>query len=84
VGLIQSTIEAAGIPTVSISLLREVTEKVKPPRVLLVDRPLGFPLGYPHEPEVQREILRQALALLPQTNLPVWWDAVIPATRAGY
>jgi D-proline reductase (dithiol) PrdB len=82
VGLIQSTIEAAGIPSVSISLLWEVTEKVKPPRVLLVDRPLGFPLGYPHEPAVQREILRQALALLPETELPVWRDAVIPTTRA--
>lgn len=82
-GLIQSTIEAAGIPTVSISLLREVTEKVKPPRVLFVDRPLGFPLGYPDEPVVQREILRQALALLPEMKLPVWRDAVIPVTRAS-
>lgn len=82
-GLIQSTIEAAGIPSVSISLLREVTEKVKPPRVLLVDRPLGFPLGYPHEPAVQRSLLCQALALLPEHQLPAWRDAVIPATRAG-
>jgi D-proline reductase (dithiol) PrdB len=83
VGLIQSTIEAAGIPAVSISLLREVTEKVKPPRVLFVDRPLGFPLGFPHEAGVQREILRQAMALLPEMRLPVWRDAVLPATRAG-
>ncbi|MCL4782060.1 MAG: hypothetical protein KJZ70_03410 [Bryobacterales bacterium] len=75
VGLIQSVIEAAGIPTVSISLLREVTENVKPPRVLFVDRPLGFPLGYPGRKQVQREILRQALALLRKHPLPVWRNA---------
>lgn len=76
VGLIQSIIEAAGIPTVSISLLREVTLKVKPPRVLFVDRPLGFPLGYPGRKQVQREILSQALALLHEPSLPAWRGAV--------
>ncbi|MCW5964695.1 MAG: hypothetical protein KIT83_11705 [Bryobacterales bacterium] len=69
-GLIQSIIEAAGIPTVSISLLREVTEKVDPPRVLYVDRPLGFPLGEPGNPGVQRAILIQALELLLVGDLP--------------
>lgn len=74
--MIQSIIEAAGIPTVSISLLREVTRKAKPPRVLFVDRPLGFPLGFPDRKKVQREILRQALALLSELPLPVWRNAV--------
>lgn len=76
VGLIQSIVEAAGIPTVSISLLREVTRKVKPPRVLYVDRPLGFPLGYPGRKTGQREILKQALALLSEFPLPVCREAV--------
>ena len=44
VGLIQSIIEKAGIPTASITLLREVTERVDPPRTLFVDLPLGYPL----------------------------------------
>ncbi len=65
VGLIQSLIEKAGIPSVSISLLPEVTRKVSPPRVLEVDRPLGYPLGYPDDATVQTSILRAALALLP-------------------
>jgi len=47
VGLVQSVIEKSGIPTVSITLLREVTARVKPPRALVVDRPLGYPLGEP-------------------------------------
>ena len=64
VGLIQSVVEKSGIPTVSISLLPEVTEKVAPPRVLFVDRPLGYPLGEPNQPEVQKEIMLKAFSLL--------------------
>ncbi len=63
-GLIQSVIEKAGIPTVSVSVLREVTEKVKPPRVVFADYPLGYPLGEPHNPELQTRIIRSALSLL--------------------
>ena len=63
-GLLQSIIEKAGIPTVSISLLMEVTRHVEPPRVLVVDRPLGFPLGEPNNPELQKRIMLEALALL--------------------
>ena len=44
VGLIQSIIEKTGIPTASVTLLREVTERVGPPRALFVDRPFGYPL----------------------------------------
>ena len=64
VGLIQSVIEKSGIPTVSITLLREVTERVAPPRVLAVDRPLGFPLGEPDHPEQQQQIIMRALEML--------------------
>src|SRR5258708_5076411 len=45
VGLIQSIIEKAGIPTVSVTMLREITKRVAPPRALFVDLPLGYPLG---------------------------------------
>ena len=64
VGLIQSVIEKMGIATVSISLLREVTERVAPPRALVVDRPLGFPLGEPRNKELQTRIIMAALELL--------------------
>lgn len=57
-------IEAAGIPTVSITLLREITEQVAPPRALYVDRPLGFPLGRAGDGPLQRRILLSALAML--------------------
>jgi D-proline reductase (dithiol) PrdB len=64
VGLVQSVIEKSGIPTVSISLLREVTVRVRPPRALVVDRPLGLPLGAPHDIDLQRRIVMAALDLL--------------------
>jgi hypothetical protein len=64
VGLVQSIIEKAGIPTVSITLLREVSERVRPPRVLVVDRPLGYPLGEPHNIALQKQIIMKALELL--------------------
>jgi hypothetical protein len=66
VGLVQSIIEKAGIPTVSITLLREVSERVQPPRVLVVDRPLGYPLGEPRNALLQKRIILAALELLGQ------------------
>jgi len=71
VGLIQRAIEYAGITTVSISLLREITEKIQPPRALFVPAPLGYPLGKPHNSELQTSILRAAFALLPRTDTPI-------------
>ena len=60
VGLVQSVIERRGIPTVSISLLPEITERVRPPRALVVERPLGFPLGEPNDPAVQTRMMMAA------------------------
>jgi hypothetical protein len=72
VGLIASVIEKSGIPTTSLSLLREVTEKVDPPRALFVPFPLGYPLGQPDNPLLQHTIIRAALRLLKSTDpLPI-------------
>ena len=68
VGLIQGFIEAAGIPTVGISLLKEVSLRVAPPRTLWVPFPMGHPLGEPHRPEIHTRVLIEALALLAQTS----------------
>jgi hypothetical protein len=64
VGLIQRTIEAEGMSTISISLNRTITEKVKPPRALLVDFPLGHPMGNPFDHALQKKILVEALKQL--------------------
>ena len=66
VGLIQGSIEAEGIPTVSISLLKEIAKRVQPPRTLWVPFPMGYPLGEPGRPETQERVLLAALNLLTQ------------------
>lgn len=71
VGLIQRAIEYAGITTVSISLLREITEKVQPPRALYVPFPLGYPLEEPNNIELQTRVIEAAFALLPRNDTPV-------------
>lgn len=64
VGLIQSVIERAGIPTASVTLLREIAERVAPPRAMFVDYPLGYPLGVPNNAALQTEIILATLGLL--------------------
>jgi len=76
VGLIQRVLEHAGMTTVSISLLREISEKVRPPRALFVPYPLGYPLGEPGNPDLQKRIMRAAFALLPRADIPVLEDFV--------
>jgi D-proline reductase (dithiol) PrdB len=72
VGLIASVIEKGGVPTVCLSLLREVAEKVRPPRTLFVPSPLGYPLGAPNQPERQHSIIHAALGLFSATDhLPI-------------
>lgn len=63
-GLIAGKMEERGIATVVLSCLEEVSEKVGPPRRLSLPFPLGYPLGEPERPDLQREILLRALALV--------------------
>lgn len=71
VGLVQAELERAGMVTASITLLPEITRKVRPPRALAVPYPLGFPLGEPLRPEVQRKIVVQLLELTRRDDVPV-------------
>ncbi len=63
-GLIQRAVEAAGIPTISISIVREVTEKVRPPRAVFLRWPFGHPLGEPFNIPQQLTILHDAFEFL--------------------
>jgi hypothetical protein len=69
--LVQAAIEREGIATVSISLLREVTEAIKPPRALFVPFPMGCPLGAPHDAALQHRVISAALSLLERSDVPV-------------
>jgi hypothetical protein len=71
VGLAQAELERRGIVAASITMLPEITAKVGVSRALEVPYPLGFPLGEPNNPELQREILRQLLGLTTRHDVPV-------------
>jgi len=70
VGLIQREIEKVGIATVGISIVREYSEKVKPPRTVFLRWPFGHPLGEPGNRLQQRTIVREALAALYRIKRP--------------
>lgn len=60
--------------TVTISLLREVTEKARAPRALEVPFRFGFPLGRPHDVELQHKILQTLLNMIVNAKKPeeIW------------
>jgi hypothetical protein len=62
--------EAADISTVSISLVREITVQVRPPRALFVHWPFGHPLGEPFAIAQQQRILRDMLDALQTMHAP--------------
>jgi hypothetical protein len=55
-------------------LLREIAEKVRPPRALAVPFRHGFPLGAPNDPALQRSVVEAALSLLERNDVPVIED----------
>jgi D-proline reductase (dithiol) PrdB len=70
VGLIARAVEAAGIPTVSISIARDLTVAVGVPRAVFVKWPLGHPLGEPGAANQQRTLIFDALRLLTTAEEP--------------
>jgi hypothetical protein len=70
VGLVQREIERQGIPTVGISIVREYSEKVKPPRTVFLRWPFGHPLGEPFNSPQQRVVLAEAFRVLCNMSRP--------------
>ncbi len=69
-GLVQREIEKAGIPTVGISIVREYTEKVRPPRSVYLRWPFGHPLGEPFNVPQQSTVLKMTFSVLCSINTP--------------
>jgi hypothetical protein len=72
--VIARVLEEAGLATTSISLVREHTERVKPPRALFVPFPFGHPLGKANDAALQHDVIRAALALFQEPQGPVLVD----------
>lgn len=73
-GALAHYLESEGIPTTQISLIREHTEIIRPPRALWVPFDLGRPLGVPGDADFQRRVLVAALNLLERSSGPVLED----------
>ena len=80
VSLVAAECERQGIASVAIVLLREVAEKVRPPRALHVPYSHGYPLGRPDAVEVQHAVLNAALSLLENPTIvpPAILDLELP------
>lgn len=70
VGLIAGEFERRGIATTSVTMLKEITAKVRTPRALAVPYALGYPLGRPDDAGLQTQILRAAFELLGSPGPP--------------
>ena len=81
VGLLQGVLEEAGIATVSVSVIEQITRKVRPPRALWTPFPFGYPLGQPDDAALQRKVILQSLHLLQRADLPV--SGIFLASSAG-
>jgi len=64
VGLLARAIELAGIPTMTLAVVRDVIESVRPPRAAFYAGDVGSVAGKPNWPEHQRRILDEALRLI--------------------
>lgn len=78
-GALAHYLERDGIATTHISLVREHTEVIQPPRALWVPFMLGRPFGAPNDPAFQRKVLMAALELLGAEQGPVLEDFPLQA-----
>ena len=62
--------EAAGIPTVVVTMMPETAQQLLAPRIVGVEFPFGHPFGQPHAGDVQRLVLTTALRVLAGAGQP--------------
>ena len=76
----QRAVERRGIPTVSPTVARDVTEHARPPRAVFLPFMMGHHFGVPHHRALQRQILQACLDLVVTAetsgtirDLPLTW-----------
>lgn len=70
VSLIARALEQAGIPTMTLAVVQDVVESVRPPRAAFYEGELGSVAGLPNWPEHQRRVLDEALRLIEPMDQP--------------
>ena len=81
--IVSRALEAAGLSTVTLSTVREVTEQVRAPRPLFINFPFGRTLGPPHAVALQRSIMADIVGALRTMDragrlraLPYVWEGM--------
>ncbi len=69
-GLIARIFEEHGIPTLTYCEARDIMAKVRPPRTVFIDYPLGYTAGRPNNAGNQRDIIKAGLDALNQFATP--------------
>lgn len=69
-GLLARLIEASGVTTVGLSLVREVAFEAHAPRLLYLRWPFGHALGEPGNAHQQRTVLHDMLAMARTAPFP--------------
>ena len=97
VGLISRHIEAAGMPTLSLTSARDITVGANPPRAAFLDYPLGHTSGRAHDRAGNAAVMRAALDVFATAEPPAavvdlpfrwadddaWKDSVMRPTSTG-
>ncbi len=68
--MLARTIEAAGIPTVTLTMMPDLASKTRVSRVLGVEFPFGQAFGMVDDLDMQREVAEAAVRLLEQAREP--------------
>ena len=68
--LIARLAESAGIPTLSMSSARDITEAGRAPRATFLDWPLGHTSGRPDAPALDAAVMRATLAAFDSIDRP--------------
>jgi D-proline reductase (dithiol) PrdB len=70
VSIIARALEQAGIPTMTLAVVQDVVESVRPPRTAMYEGELGSVAGLPNWPEHQRRVLDESLRLIEPMDQP--------------
>jgi len=86
---VQRAIERRGIPTVSITVARDITAHARPPRAVFVPFRMGHHFGVPFHRDLQRRVILAALDRLVTVetsgdihDLPLTWARARQEGRA--
>jgi hypothetical protein len=70
VGLAQRAIESAGVTTVALSNIPDLTAAVGVPRLVAIEHPFGQTMGKPGDKDRQRAVLRGIFEALESMTVP--------------